>query len=46
MIVMMQPLNTRLCDGVEDKVIRNRVHDTEKLGVAGFMTEWYVDIYI
>jgi endoglycosylceramidase len=35
-----QPLNTRLCDGVEDKVIRNRVHDTEKLGVAGFMTEW------
>ena len=40
--VMMQPLNTRLCDGVEDKVIRNRVHDTEKLGVAGFMTEWYV----
>ena len=37
-----KPMSTRLCDGVEEDVIRNRVHDTEKLGVAGFMTEWYV----
>ena len=37
-----QPENTRLCDGVEEDVLKNRVKDMEKLGVAGFMTEWYV----
>jgi endoglycosylceramidase len=35
-----QPESTRLCDGVEGDVVRNRVHDMDKLGVAGFMTEW------
>ena len=42
----MQPLNTRLCDGVEDGVIKIRVHDMEKLGVAGFMTEWYAALRV
>jgi endoglycosylceramidase len=35
-----QPLNTRLCDGVDKDVIKIRLHDMDKLGVAGFMTEW------
>lgn len=35
-----QPMSTRLCDGIEEDVMKNRLHDMDKLGVAGFITEW------
>ena len=37
-----QPRSTILCDYIDQDVMALRVSDAEKLGVAGFMTEWYV----
>ncbi len=36
----LKPSNTRLCDAANKDVIGIRMKDTEKLGVAGFLTEW------
>lgn len=35
-----QPLNNYLCDGSDDEVMRIRITDAERMGVAGVLTEW------
>ncbi len=39
-IVRIQPLETRVCDTVDKDVIAIRMEDAQKMGVAGFLTEW------
>ncbi len=36
----VQPLETRVCDTVDKDVIEIRMSDAQKMGVAGFLTEW------
>lgn len=36
----MQPLESRVCDTVDKDVIEIRMSDAQKMGVAGFLTEW------
>lgn len=38
----MQPRNTRFCDVDDETVMKMRMDDAKRLGVAGFMTEWQV----
>ena len=39
-LLLLQPRSTRLCDDSDEGVMKVRLEDMEKLGVAGFMTEW------
>lgn len=39
-IPLIQPRNTRICDGSDRGVMEIRMDDAKKLGVAGFLTEW------
>lgn len=35
-----EPINARLCEGLEEETVKIRNEDSKKLGVATFMTEW------
>ena len=39
-IDFFQPLNSYLCDGNDQEVMKIRIADTERMGVAGILTEW------
>lgn len=39
-VVVEQPLDTYLCDGSDEEVMKIQIADTERMGVAGFLTEW------